>query len=482
MITRSVINLALNRRERAALLALSCLLVLLPHSAVSAQESGPVYIVQSGDSLSSIAARFNLSVDELMQANGITDPDLLAVGQELVIPGLAGITGTLDTEFIGLGDSYRTLVRRTQLPEELLRQLNRLVSPTEFYVGASMIVPSVGTQSRPGARFSAVAGESLFELSVRADTDAWTMAALNGLAGTWAALPGDVLYAYSGNDQEPVSGLPGVFKEAQIRNLPIKQGETVVIEVRTEAGTTVDGRLVDRELHFLPGEDGAHVSLQGVHALLTPGVYPLRLDATLTDGSQQSFEQMVLIVSGNYAPEVIPVNDAATIDPAVSEAELRQVSAITAPVTPRRAWQGLFQIPVAPPGLGCIKDWFGRPRTYLAPGTDATLTGFHAGVDFGVCSNSNPFDIYAPAPGIIVFAGPLPVCGNATIIDHGWGVFSRFCHQSEINVAVGQSVQAGELTGKIGATGRVTGPHLHWEVWVGGVQVEPLDWLEQTFP
>ena len=447
-----------------------------------AQESGPVYIVQAGDSLSSIAARFNLTVGELMAANNITDPNLLGAGQELIIPGLEGVVGTLDTEYIDLGDSYRTLLRRTQLPEDLFQRLNRLVSPTEFYVGASMIVPSSGSESQPTARLTPSAGQSLLELAMRAGTDAWTLAGRNKLPGTWAALPGDVLFAPSGEDQPIITGLPSAFQTAQIRALPIRQGGTVVIEVRTDPTTAVSGLLVDHTLHFFPEADGTQVSLQGVHALLDPGVYPLRLDATLQDGSAQSFEQMVLIVSGNYIPEVIPVNDAATIDPAVSAAELEQVLAIVSEATPARAWQNLYQLPVAPPGLDCIKDWFGRPRTYLAPGTDLTLTGFHAGVDFGVCSESHPFDISAPAPGSIVFAGPLPVCGNATIIDHGWGVFTRFCHQSEINVSAGQAVQAGELVGKIGATGRVTGPHLHWEVWAGGVQVEPLDWLEQVFP
>ncbi len=74
------------------------------------------------------------------------------------------------------------------------------------------------------------------------------------------------------------------------------------------------------------------------------------------------------------------------------------------------------------------------------------------------------------------------VRGNATFIDHGWGVYTAYYHQKEIDVAVGQQVQAGQLIGQIGATGRVTGPHLHFEVWVNGIQVDPLDWLNNTYP
>lgn len=91
-------------------------------------------------------------------------------------------------------------------------------------------------------------------------------------------------------------------------------------------------------------------------------------------------------------------------------------------------------------------------------------------------------NIYAPAPGVVVFAGPLTVRGNATIIDHGWGIYTGIYHQAEIKVKTGDIVEAGQLIGLIGATGRVTGPHLHWDLFVNGVQVQPLDWLDRPFP
>jgi murein DD-endopeptidase MepM/ murein hydrolase activator NlpD len=68
------------------------------------------------------------------------------------------------------------------------------------------------------------------------------------------------------------------------------------------------------------------------------------------------------------------------------------------------------------------------------------------------------------------------------MIDHGWGIFSGYWHQSESFVQVGDTVEAGEVIGLVGATGRVTGAHLHWEVWVNQVQVNPMVWLEQNFP
>ena len=78
-----------------------------------------------------------------------------------------------------------------------------------------------------------------------------------------------------------------------------------------------------------------------------------------------------------------------------------------------------------------------------------------------------------------MFSGPLEVRGNAVFIDHGWGVFSGIFHQSETNVTAGDYLEAGQLVGQIGGTGRVTGPHLHYEIWVNGVRVQPLDWLDE---
>ena len=88
---------------------------------------------------------------------------------------------------------------------------------------------------------------------------------------------------------------------------------------------------------------------------------------------------------------------------------------------------------------------------------------------------------YAAANGTVVFAGELAVRGNAVIISHGWGVYTGYAHLSEIDVAVGDYVEAGRKIGMVGATGRVSGPHLHFEVYVGGVPVDPSDWLSNKY-
>lgn len=466
-------------RKRVFILLLITLFIVPLKPALAQDPTGPIYIVQSGDSLYSIAARFGITLDDLLAANTGINPNALAIGQQLIIPGLEGITGTLDTKFINFGDSYRGLMRQTQVSDTLFRRLNRVVSPSEFYVGSNMIVP-IQDQTQYEKRISPATGESMLELAVKNNTNIWALTHINQLEGSWAGLPGDTLYAPGESTGDNTSGLPSAFISAEIRDLPIKQGGTGVITVTTQPGVTLGGILVDHPLRFFPTQENTQVALQGVHALLDPGVYPLRLDATLPDGSKQSYEQLILIVSGGYPDDPLLYVDPATIDPASTEPELQQLIALTTPASPTRLWTGNFISPaIAYAESTYFTSRYGNRRTYIGQGTDLSIEGFHTGLDFG---GGEGFAISAPAPGVVVFAGPWTVRGNATVIDHGWGVYSGIWHQSVIQVQVGQTVNTGDVIGLVGGTGRVTGAHLHWELWVNGVQVDPLDWLNQPYP
>ena len=442
---------------------------------VSAQASGPVYLVQPGDTLSYIATRFNVTINDLVTANPTIDPNFLSQGQQIIIPSLEGVTGVLETEIISFGDTLRSLSRRTQVSDEQLKKLNRLVSPSELYVGISLIIPTQAGQNNLSTRMNASAGESLIELAVKQNSDPWTLTSINKIYGTWDTLPGDVLYSPADGSGGNAAGLPSAFLSASIQPLPMVQGGTETIRVQTQNNIPASGMLVDMPLHFYPSNND-QIALQGVHALLEPGVYPLSVEATLPDGSKQSFEQMVLVTSGNYYSEVLYVPPE-TIDPVVSDPENQNILAITSPSTPTRFWNGLFSSPAVYPDE--FTSRYGTRRTYHGIGADLTIEGFHTGLDF---AGGEGLQIFAPAPGKVVFAAPLTVRGNATIIDHGWGVYSGFWHQSQILVNVGDTVEQGQVIGLVGGTGRVTGAHLHWEVWVNGIQVNPIDWLNKVYP
>ena len=103
----------------------------------------------------------------------------------------------------------------------------------------------------------------------------------------------------------------------------------------------------------------------------------------------------------------------------------------------------------------------------------------HAGVDYRGAVGT---PISAPGAGRVVLAEPLFFTGDTVIVDHGLGLYSLLAHLSRIDVAAGQTVERGERVGLLGATGRVTGPHLHWTVRLGAARVDPLRLLALLAP
>ena len=271
-----------------------------------------------------------------------------------------------------------------------------------------------------------------------------------------------------------------VSASSRVAPSPMIQGQVADIEITGTVGISLTGSLAGQHLHFFPVSPTSYASLQGLHALTEPGIYSLALTGTLPSaapyfGATFTFAQSVLIRSGNYPFDPVLVVNPETIDPAVTDPENIQWAALTAAATPEKLWQGVFAAPVPAPFSDCWPSRYGNRRSY----NGSAYTYFHTGLDF--CGGIGT-EILAPAAGRVVFAGALTVRGNATVINHGWGVYSAYLHQSEILVKVGDLVQAGQLIGKVGSTGRVTGPHLHWEIWAGGVQVDPLPWLQQAYP
>ena len=90
--------------------------------------------------------------------------------------------------------------------------------------------------------------------------------------------------------------------------------------------------------------------------------------------------------------------------------------------------------------------------------------------------------VHASAPGRVAAVMQLKVRGNVVIIDHGRGVFTMYCHLSRTVVKEGQMVDVGDVVAYSGNTGRSEGPHIHWELAVGGITVDPLPWAQQAIP
>jgi murein DD-endopeptidase MepM/ murein hydrolase activator NlpD len=457
--------------------------------AAQQNEGGPVYVVQPGDSLWSIAARFRVSVDDLASINNITNPGALGAGARLVIPGLDGIQGELTTREVAFGETLYSLSKQHNIPIDTLIHLNHITSPAELYAGATLVMLKDNATALPTHRALLAEGQSLLELAVAQGVSPYSYVLANDLPATWAALPGQVLLR-PGTGASPGTGataesesspgaLPEVISSVALTPTVLIQGKAAAIEVAGQESMSLGGSLTGHELHFFPqGSD--YVSLQGIHAMTEPGLYTLVLSGTLPSeapyfGARFAFAQAVLVEAGGYPFDPVLTVSPETIDPAVTRPEDAEWAALTAPATPEKLWTGLFQSPALPPYNDCWPSRYGSRRSY----NGSAYIYFHSGLDFcGGVGN----DIVAPATGKVVFAGPLTVRGNATVIDHGWGIYSAYLHQSEILVRAGDLVQPGQVIGKVGGTGRVTGPHLHWEVWAGGVQVDPMDWLLYVYP
>lgn len=435
---------------------------------------GPVYVVQEGDTLWSIALKFGISLDELIVYNQISNANQVGIGTRLVIPGFEGVSGELQTETVGLGENLLSLSRKYQVAEFDLARLNHLTSPAELYVGRNLILPVQADAPLPGKRVSLAAGQSILEVAALEGLNPWTIVNLNEISGFSMGLPGDILHL-PGTSAGGPGALPSEIRALNLNPAPLVQGKALVIRLEGISGLTVTGSLLDHAFDFISLGDDEYYAIQGVHAMTEPGLYPLVIQGVMDSGAEFTITQAVYIRSGGYPMDPVLVVSPETVDPAITRPEDAQWTNLAQPVTHQKLWQDLLAAPVPKEFAECWPSQFGNRRSY----NGSPYNYFHTGLDF--CGGVGT-EIYAPAPGTVVFAGPLTVRGNATMIDHGWGVYSGYMHQSEIIVAVGDQVETGQLIGLVGNTGRVTGPHLHFEIWAGGVQIDPMDWLLQEFP
>lgn len=191
----------------------------------------------------------------------------------------------------------------------------------------------------------------------------------------------------------------------------------------------------------------------------------------------RAIEHRIAVTPRDWPVERIAGAPPATIDPPPQLAariarEQAQVVAARQRDDAREDYAQHFIWPVR----GRISGRFGNQRVYvLADGSDAPGSP-HSGMDIAVAQGT---PVQAPAAGIVTFAAPdLYLTGGTVLLDHGHGVSSNFLHLSRIGVQVGDRVAQGQVIGAVGATGRATGPHLHWGMNWFQVRIDPLLVLE----
>jgi murein DD-endopeptidase MepM/ murein hydrolase activator NlpD len=250
----------------------------------------------------------------------------------------------------------------------------------------------------------------------------------------------------------------------------VMAGSPVLIRVEAPAIAKMNGEWLGQPLQFFRGRDGrAWFALAGADVEAVPGPSRLRISATLEDGAVHDFSHTVDIHPAAYRTESIAVSpkfvepDPEALKQIEAEGKLKERIFATSAAEP--LWSGSFRAPVAEPAT----DSFGVRRMF-----NGKLASIHKGMDFRARKGT---PVRAGNSGIVVLARPLYYEGNCVVIDHGMGLFTISMHLSRIQVHEGQHVVRGEQLGLSGATGRVTGPHLHWAVRWRGAYLDPAKLL-----
>lgn len=468
-------------KNKIYLFLLICIL-LIPSATgfAQAEDQLPVYVIRPGDSLGTIAALFNTTVSEILLVNNIDNADFISPGQEIKIPGMPGISGTLQIVTPSLGERFSLMPVKYLTDRDPIISINRIVSPTQVFPGTELIIPVQGDGISLVAAISVLNLQTGLESAVLLDQNQFTLGSLNKTEDLNQLFDGQVIFSTSTDNNSPISLFAPAFSSVELSQLPLTQGTTAVAAVKSDSPVKLSGTLGDTQLLFFNDADGYYYSLQGIHALEEPGLVEFSLTGLFEDGVQRTYTQQVLLTPGLFQEDPPLVVDPNLIDPSVTLPENEMVFSLIEKITPSRFWNGIFNSPAVYQEYNSL---FGTRRWY----NDDPEVKFHTGIDF---AGGMTLPITAPAPGRVVFAGPLVVRGNTVFIDHGWGVFSGFFHQDTLNVSVGDMVETGDVIGTVGNTGRVNGAgdyagagaHLHWEVWVNKVQVDPLEWLLREFP
>jgi murein DD-endopeptidase MepM/ murein hydrolase activator NlpD len=257
----------------------------------------------------------------------------------------------------------------------------------------------------------------------------------------------------------------------------LHQGSPIFLTVELERpATRVTGSFLDKRLTFFSTSTDRKTwhALAGVDLQTNPGDYGLDVMATLAGGHVAHSTQQVTIAAGDFKTGDITVpenyvnpNDAEQKQIAQDEVLKKRAYARTAPLP---LWSGDFIKPISAPSTPS----FGESRIL-----NEEKTSLHTGTDFPTPEGT---PVSLSNSGTVVLVRDLFYEGNTVIVDHGLGVFTVYLHMSRIDVHEGDKLAKGAKLGLTGASGRVTGPHLHMGVRWNGVWLDPVQLLSLTLP
>jgi murein DD-endopeptidase MepM/ murein hydrolase activator NlpD len=215
-------------------------------------------------------------------------------------------------------------------------------------------------------------------------------------------------------------------------------------------------------------------ALVGIDLQKPAGSFDLAVTANTGAANPITCSAAITVRAGKFATENLKVApNFAQPNPeqlARAEEDGKKLQAIYATITPEKFWTGRFRIP-----LDGVKTGgnFGKRRVL-----NGQASSPHTGVDMPAPTGTA---VHAAQRGRVALAEETYFGGNTVVVDHGWGLYTLYAHFSEIDVKPGDMVDKGDVIGKVGATGRVTGPHLHWGLVVDRARVNALSIVPLNF-
>ncbi len=246
------------------------------------------------------------------------------------------------------------------------------------------------------------------------------------------------------------------------------QGDTLAVVVAARGPAAVSVRFDGAGVTAYALADGARRALIGTDPNIAPGSHTVSVTITEAGTPPVRWSRAVQIKPGQFGARTLELPPATygLISPENFATERRALAPVLRRRTPEAMWTGAF---LAPSG-GVMDSPYGMQSMY-----NGHRMWWHQGVDFAAEAGS---PVVAANAGIVALAQALPLGGNTVVIDHGQGVLTEYLHLSEMTVRPGARVDRGALIGRIGQTGLVTGPSLHWGLYVNGNWVNPLFWTE----
>jgi hypothetical protein len=250
----------------------------------------------------------------------------------------------------------------------------------------------------------------------------------------------------------------------------VEAGSPELIRVQAQANAKIDGDWLGHRLQFFKGRGGrAWFALAGVDVEASVGPSTLRITVKPRKGGERDLTRTVEIHPARFRTEELTVSPQ-FVEPGPEalkqiQDEVQIKDRIFAQSAAVPLWTGNFRAPAR----AVAGDKFGTRRVF-----NGKLASIHKGLDFRAKEGT---PVRAGNGGVVVLARPLYYEGNCVVIDHGLGLFTLSMHLSRIDVEEGQRVTTGERLGLSGATGRVSGPHLHWAVRWQGAYLDPAKLL-----